>query len=390
MKFPDKYAKWAAAFVFGAALIAVYKTFDNLTFIFSGVGKCISAFGQVIVGFAIAYILNIPIKRLEKRLGGIKNSHISRHSLGISITAVYILSFAALCVTLSTVIPQIMQSIRDLYYNHSVYVTKAIDFLNRFEVIKNSGIVNEEAIYDKIESFFGGIDIATVSYYATGVYNFTYGLLKTVIAVIISIYMLIDRERMTCGITRFLRMFVKRSSADLIIRETRRINDIFTSYIYSRLMCSLVMALISVPVLYILRVKYALVLGIFLGACDMIPYFGSIFGSILLVLINLLTGGDGWQTLWLAVVLIILQQVDGNLIAPKIISSRLELRPLTIMCTIIVGGNLFGVLGMVIAVPVVAVAKGIYSDIYKERKRKLSTRSYQSVSKIKVRDISDE
>lgn len=129
------------------------------------------------------------------------------------------------------------------------------------------------------------------------------------------------------------------------------------------------MAIACSVVLMIFNVKYALILGIFIGAMDMIPYFGSIISCIIAIIVTCITGGM-WKGVWVGVVLIILQQIDGNLLGPKIMGDSLEIRPLWIIFAVSVGGTLFGFLGMLFSVPVVAIIRAIASDFIDAREVK--------------------
>jgi predicted PurR-regulated permease PerM len=168
-----------------------------------------------------------------------------------------------------------------------------------------------------------------------------------------------------------MRLFLKKTTVYSITVHARRINHIFTNYIYSRLICSAIMAIACAVVLTLLRVKYALILGLFVGVMDMIPYFGSIISSVISVLITFITGGL-WKAIWSAVVLLVLQQLDGNLLGPKIMGDSLKISPLAIVLAVSVGGTLFGFLGMLLSVPVVAIIRAIvmeYIDEYEVKKK---------------------
>ena len=134
------------------------------------------------------------------------------------------------------------------------------------------------------------------------------------------------------------------------------------------------MAVACIIVLSLMKVKYAVILGLFIGAMDMIPYFGSIISVVIAEVIILITGGV-WKTIWTSVVLLIMQQLDGNLLAPKIMGMSLDMRPLWIVLVITVGGKFFGFLGMLLSVPIAAVIRAIVIDyideyaIKKESKR---------------------
>lgn len=370
MKKFEKYYGWIAAFVFCVAVIAVYKTFDNLSDITKYIGVILDAVQPFITAFIIAYILNMPAKRLQKLLKRTKNDFVTQHSMGISIFIIYIIAILVVVFILRMLIPAIYKNIFDLYNNLAYYIDSIQNYISDFEIAKKLNLSNLN-IYDAITNFFDSIGMLQVEKYVNGVYNVTTGILDTFIALIASVYMLLDKERLQKVIVRIMGAFFKESRVHSITEHARRINDIFMNYIYSRLTCSIIMAIVCSIVLSILKVKYALILGIFIGAMDMIPYFGSIISSVFAVIVTLITGGF-WKAVWTAIALCILQQIDGNLLGPKIMSNSLEIRPLWIIFAVSVGGTLFGFLGMLLSVPILAILKTVASDyvLVKEEKKK--------------------
>lgn len=374
MKKFEKYYGWIVAFIFCVAVIAVYKTFDNLSNItkYIGViiGVIIDAIKPFISAFIIAYILNIPAKKLQKLLKKTKNQWITQHSVGISIFLIYVIAILILLFVLRMLIPAISKNILDLYNNSSHYIASFQNFINNFEIAKKLNL-SELDLNKTIMNFFESLGMLRVEMYVDGVFNVTTGILNTFIALIASVYMLLDKERLQKVIVRVMGIFFKGDRVESITLHTKRVNDIFVNYIYSRLMCSIIMAVVSSVVLSVMNVKYALILGIFVGSMDMIPYFGSIIASVITIAVCLITGGF-WKGVWVAVALCILQQIDGNLIGPKIMSDSLEIRPLWIIFAVSVGGSLFGFFGMLLSVPVVAIIKAIASDYLsvKEEKKK--------------------
>ena len=181
--------------------------------------------------------------------------------------------------------------------------------------------------------------------------------------------MLIDKERLQKSFIRIMDCFLKEKRVDGIIDHAKRINDIFTNYIYSRLTCSVIMAIVSSIVLMMFKVKYALILGIFIGMMDMIPYFGSIISWAAVTIVTFITGGL-WKGIWVAVVMLVLQQLDGNLLGPKVMGDSLEIRPFWIVFAVSVGGTLFGFLGMLFSVPVIAIIRVILSDYVTARENR--------------------
>ncbi|MCC8168782.1 MAG: AI-2E family transporter, partial [Oscillospiraceae bacterium] len=342
----EKYYKWIAAFVFCVAVIAVYKTFDNFSNILNGIGVVLQAFSPFIVGFVIAYLLNIPAKKIEVLLYKVKNKYVKKHIHGLSVLTVYLAAVLAVALVLGALIPALYRNVLDLYNNLQTYVSTIENTLNDFEIVKKFNLFGDDGfdLYSKIRGMFESIDMAQFSKYAQGVFNMTSGVLKLFIAIIASVYMLLDKKKLKAGIIRLIKLVWSESTVNSITLHARRINNIFTNYLYSRLICSIVMAVVCGAVLSLMKVKYALILGLFIGLMDMIPYFGSIIATVFSVLITFITGGV-WKALWSAVVLLVLQQLDGNILGPKIMGSSLEISPLIIILAVSVGGTLFGFLG---------------------------------------------
>ncbi|MDD6485164.1 MAG: AI-2E family transporter [Clostridiales bacterium] len=374
MKHLRQYTNWVVAFVFAVAVITVYKTFDNLKNITDFFGTIISAMGPFIAAFAMAYVLNLPAMKirgfLEKR---IKIKWVKKHSHGISVALVYIIAVLLLVITLSRLIPAFYNNIMDLYTNFPTYWKNMINYLSRFEIFQRMGLSGEEGfdIYNAIYGLFDKFDFTQFSKYASGVMNFTSGILDAVIALIASIYMLLDKERLQRGIMRVAAVIIPAEKVNSIAKWMGEVNSIFTNYIYSRLVCGLITGAACAIILMIFNVKYALMLGIFIGLMDLIPYFGSIISCVISIMITLITGGI-FKAIYAGVALLIMQQIDGNLLAPKIMGDSLEIRPITIIFGVTVGGTLFGFLGMLLSVPVLAVIKSVLSAQIQTIERKKS------------------
>lgn len=353
-----KYSKWATLFIFGVALIAVYKTFDNFSFIGSMLTGIFDAIKPFIIAFIIAYLLNIPAKKIsylvEKK---IKSDFIRRHSSGIGITVVYVLFAVAVALTLSSLLPAIYRNFMEMYNNIPQFVDTLVDFVNKLEVSDSISLqLNSADIYTKVSEILNLFDVDAISMYAQGVMTFTSGLLDVVIAIIASVYMLLDKERINRGIKHVVRLFSKNGRGEAFLSTCSRVNSIFTNYVYSRLMCCIIMAILCSIILALMNEKYALILGIFIGFMDMIPYFGSIISWCVCAIVMAISGGV-FHSFWCSLVMLIMQQIDGNILGPKIMGSKLDIRPLTIIAAVSIGGTLFGFAGMLFSVPIVAIIR---------------------------------
>lgn len=374
MKRLKDYYKWIVAFIFCIAVIAVYKTFDNIGNIGKAIGVVLNAFKPFFWGFVIAYLLNLPAKKIAELLKKVKVDFIRKRARGISILVIYFMALVAAGLIIMKFVPALYRNIVELSLNLPNYAGEIINRIENFEIVKRFGLLEAETIDASatINAFIGKINPDEIGKYAQSVFHMTTGIFSAVIALIASIYMLLDKERITNALIRIIRIFFKKETADNICRYAHRANEIFTSYIYCRLMCSIIMAIACTIALSIMKIKYAVVLGLFIGAMDMIPYFGSIISVVIAEIIILLTGGI-WKTVWTTVTLLIMQQIDGNIMAPKIMGMSLDMRPLWIIVAVTVGGSLFGFLGMLLSVPVAAVLQTVAADgiaEYEARKKK--------------------
>ena len=366
-----KYRSGLITFLFAVGVIVVYKTVDNFNFIFAFLAKMISAVSPFITGFIIAYLLNMPIKKLMNLYDKSKIKGIRSAKKPLAVASIYLIALFIVFIVLRMVIPAIYKNLLDLYYNIPYYFDRISEDINALQ--KNLGIemvkLDKESAIAAVQGFLTNLKVTELGKYAQGVINITSGVIDVFIAIIASIYMISDKGIISGQIKRFLNAFFKESTVDTVIGYAGRVNDIFTKYIISVVIDGGVMGVLAAIIMSILKVKYALMLGLVIGISNLIPYFGAIISIFVTIVVTLITGG--WvQALWVAVLLLVLQQIDGNLIGPRIMGNMLKARPLLIIFAVTLGGGLFGVWGMVLSVPVVMVLKMIMGDIIEAKEKK--------------------
>jgi len=362
LEFLKRNGDYFKKFIFGVALIAVFKTFDSLPSISDGLSIVKEAVMPFVAAFIIAYMLNLPCIKIENVLKKTDVKFVKKHVRGISVLLVYILALLLVAVTVGALVPAIYENLVEMTRSLPYYLSSVIEKVQGMEALRNLNIdLSSMSIEATMNSLLEAFDMKVVGNYVGQVFNVTSGLLTVFIAFIASVYMLLDKDNIVSALTKLVKLIFKEETAEHIMSLAKDINRIFTTFIYCRLMCGIICGTICVIVLSLMNVKYAVILGIFIGAMDLIPYFGSIIASVAAAGIALLTGGF-WQGLWAAVALIVIQQFDGNVLAPKLMGDSLELRPLWIVIIVAVGGNLFGFMGMLLAVPVLAVVRAIIGD----------------------------
>ncbi len=190
------------------------------------------------------------------------------------------------------------------------------------------------------------------------------------ITIVSSVYFLLETHNVTFQIKRLMDLFLHERIRKVAYRYGAIINDSFKKFIVCQLLDSLILCTITTIEFTILGSRYSLALGVMLGICNIVPYFGSIFGSIGVVIIIACTSGINTGAL-AGLVLLITQQIDGNVIQPKLMGNSFSLSPALIVIGITVGGAMAGIWGMVLAVPVVHILKTIAGDIIAAKERKV-------------------
>ena len=189
---------------------------------------------------------------------------------------------------------------------------------------------------------------------------------NTLLSIIISVYILIDKENIENWFKELSGLFIGKKTANDIIRISHILYRNVSSYISGKATASLIIALlIYIGSKYVIKCPYPVIDGMVIGITNMIPYFGTFIGSIPIVLINVLYAPQ--KGFLLFILILILQQVESLIIDPKILSSQLSIKPLLVIISIIIGGGLFGPLGLFFAVPVAALIKSIV-DVYMLKK----------------------
>lgn len=376
-----KNSKYVSLFILGVALIVVYKTFDNLKNIFSVFGIIIEAVKPFVIAFVIAYLLNIPSRKLGSVIKNrAKNKWLRNHSHGISIAVSYTLFLLLVMVVIGSIVPAIYKNIMEMYSNLPIFIDTVLH-----TIMKLPGIEKLElnlTTVDVLSKIYSSFDITALGKYASGFMSFTSQLLDIVIALIASIYALLDKERILKSIHRLVDLFWTRSQSNAFFAGSSRVNIIFTKYLYSRLICCVVMAVVCSVVLGIMGEPYALILGIFIGFMDLIPYFGSIISWVVCAIFMAVSGGI-FHSVWCSAAMLVLQTLDGNVLAPKVTGDQLEIRPLLVIISVSVGGTLFGFLGMVVSVPIIAVLRAIIGEYLAAREHMLKNADNKEKNTIK-------
>lgn len=377
--------KWLFWFSLVLAAIALYNVLGNLKGVGNWIKNLIGVLMPFFLGIIIAYILYLPCKKIEDvfkktapKTGKKANreNFISKHARGLSILTAYILALVVITIILNVIIPIVIQSLTDLFENLPGYYSSIIEKINNLP--ENNILRSEQAteIINDIKNidFTSLINIEKIQEYIQSVISAVETIFDAFIAIVVSIYILAQRTQIIAFFAKLTKAIIKEEKYLKIKRYFIRGNAIFFKFLTSQVIDAIIVGTMVSIALSILKVKYAVLLGFFIGLFNLIPYFGAIIAVVISVLITILTGGIG-KALLMAVIVTILQQIDANIINPKIVGDSLEISQLLVIFAVTVGGAYFGVLGMFLAVPIVTVIKLIIEDFIEEKEKKVTNHS---------------
>ena len=360
-------SKWMYYFLLAVAIIFVYKFLDNVT----AIGQAIKGFFDVIAPFLtgtlLAYLLYIPASRIEKRFQKSKKKIIKKRARGISVFITYILAIALIILLVNVILPVVIDSVMELVNNFQNYWNVAMEKLG---ALPDDSILKSKQVEDIVKSIGDSIQnidfkqyVSTdkITGYIKSVIGVANGIFDIFVSFVVSVYILLQRGSIMNFFRKLTMAIFDEKTCDKIGKYVDSTNRIFFKFISGQIIDGIIVGILVTIGMSVIGVKYAVLLGFMIGLFNIIPYFGAIVAVAISVLITLITGGVS-QTLIMAIVVIILQQIDSNIINPKIIGNSLEISPLLVIFSVTVGGAYWGVLGMFLAVPVAAVLKIIIDD----------------------------
>lgn len=358
--------------VIAIIVVFFYKMLDN----FSNIQEWFVSFMKILkpfmVGLLLSYILYIPCKKIECLLNKSKIKIIAKKSRGLSVVLTYILLVLILIVVINCIFPILKESFIELFNNIPNYYDIIV---NKISEIPQDSFLNNDTVKDVISEVqnvdvkqFININNGKIVEYAKNLINVFLGLFDLFVATVVSVYILLQRTTIINFLRKLTRAIFKKETFDAIDKYFIRANQVFFTFITSQLLDAIIVGILTTVAMIILKVKYAFLLGFLIGLFNMIPYIGAIVAVAIGIVITLITGGIG-QTVIMGIVVVILQQIDANIINPKIIGSSLEVSPLLVIFAITIGGAYFGIIGMFLAVPIAVVIKTVLED-YVDAKNK--------------------
>ncbi|MDO5381746.1 MAG: AI-2E family transporter [Eubacteriales bacterium] len=348
----------------GSVLIVVYLALNNINGILGTISYFAGLIMPFIVGGVIAFILNVPMKAIEKKLNKFVDKKCKKkHPKVVRITA-YMLTLIAILAVIAgvilVVVPELVSTISQLISQIPNAVNNLINWLelklSSFpeyeEKIKNITI-NWDSILANAMSFLSvgtrGIingGIGAISGLFSGITNFFIGF-------VFSVYVLFQKERLSAQCKKLMYVLLSESKADRIVEVMRLTNTTFSNFLSGQCLEACILGCLFVVTMLILRLPYALLIGIIIAVTALVPIVGAFMGcavGAVLIMID-----SPLKAVIFIVVFLILQQIEGNLIYPHVVGNSVGLPGIWVLVAVTIGGNLFGIMGMLTFIPISSV-----------------------------------
>jgi predicted PurR-regulated permease PerM len=346
-------------------VVIVYKMLDNFSNVTEWFGTFFRILKPFFAGLLISYILFMPCKKIENALSKSKLKFVKKKARGLSVIATYIIFVLIMVIIINCIFPVLKESIVELVSNIPGYYETLV---NKYKELPEDSVLKSDVIKDKMTELsnidmkqFLSINNEKIIEYVKNIINIFSGIFDVFVSIIVSVYILLQRTAIMKFLRRFARAIFKKNTYEAVNKYFTKANEVFFTFISSQLLDAVIVGILTTVAMLIIKVKYAPLIGFTIGLFNMIPYIGAIVAVGIGILITFITGGLG-KAIAMAIVVIILQQIDANIINPKIIGVSLEVSPLLVIFAVTVGGAYFGILGMFLGVPIAVVIKTVLND----------------------------
>lgn len=348
-KLKDK--KWYAGAVAACIAVVLYVVLTHLGAIGGVIGKFTGYFGPVILGLILAYLMNPLAKLYQRKLFAKLKKESLRWTLSVILAV--ITAIVVLFLLLGILIPQLAASIATLVSNMDSYVASLDAFLSKHGLAKTLNI-------DKyIDSLFGvnGKVVAYLKENSGSILNTTAaagkGLIKWVIAFVLSVYVLMSKDPMRHAMLRLMHAVLPERSYQSTIVFLKRCDGILVNYIAFSLLDAVLIGVINALFMLVMRMDYVGLVSLVVAVMNLIPTFGPVIGAVIGGFILLLV--NPVHALIFVIFTLLLQFLDGYFIKPRLFGNKLGVSGLLILAAIVVCGNIWGIVGILLAIPIAAI-----------------------------------
>ena len=355
-KRPGTMLEWAGIIF---ASIAFYMVLDNLGYFWYGLRTVMHILSPFAGGVVIAYMLDPMVRTFQKKL-----MHENPKWRWLSMLLAYVVGVLLITMLVWLLVPQFISSVGIFFNNIPTYIQGVQDTLlmiqQKTDVDLNSAVQvldDYEAMLTQVYSVLSGMVPQLMNYVGGMASNFV----AIFTAVASSVYMLADKDHLLHQLRTVTHAILPPPVADEVLRICHYANVNFTGFFIGKIIDSAIIGLLTFIAMTVLRLDFALLISVIVGFTNIIPVFGPFIGAVPGILILLFV--DPIQALIFGILILVVQQLDGNIIGPKILGQSIGISALWVLFSIILGGDLFGIPGMVVGVPLFATLYGLAQEL---------------------------
>ena len=338
------------------------------------ISKFITAFKPFIIGGVIAFLLNLPMKLIEEKIVRPlckKNKSLSKMSRIISLVCTIVIVVILMWIFISYIVPQLADSLRSLTNDIPKYISglqnEIMNKVDQLDMLKNTSF-DIQAMIQKFLAFVQNF----INMFISNVFNFTIGItnffMNLFLGIIISMYILLSKEKLILQFKKHIYAFLNENKCERIMYILKLTNNKFSKFILGQSMDGLILGTAFFIVFSLLKIPFALLISIMIPILNFIPIFGTYVGIGISAFIILMV--EPRTVLLFLFLVFTIQQLDGKFVYPFVVGNSLGLSPLWILLAIVVGGNLFGVVGMILGMPLTSVVYELSSKAINDRIKK--------------------
>ena len=343
----------------------------NLDVVLRFLGKVLALFTPFLIGGAIAFLINVVLNPLERCWNKVCKKAPAKLARPVCLTLSAVLVFGILFAVVFMMIPSLRESGDEFIQNIPMYVDEigrwwadTVHFAAKYNIVLPEYAIDSDLLIEKITTFINdeGSGIITVTWgAATSILS---GLVDVLLAFVFALYLLAKKELVADHLKKLITTVLSQKKAKRLLSIASLTNQTFTNFVSGQLTEAVIIGVLCFFGMLILRIPYAGAVSAFVAVTALVPIFGAWLGGGLGAFLILLA--EPIKAVWFIVYLLILQQVEGNLIYPKVVGKSVGLPGLLVLMAVTIGGGAFGILGMLFSVPVCAVLYSLYLEFMKK------------------------
>lgn len=353
--------------------ILLYCALQNTAAVKGGISTVMSYLNPFIVGGAIAFIINVPMRFIERHLFP-KAQKLDKLRRPLALILALLAIAAIIVLVCIIVIPQIADTLSTLTVNIPQYMDNAKAYVNKTlekypelqeEFQSYTGKINWQSVITSVTGWVSNGVVSTINVAGSAIS----GIVSAVVGFVFAIYILLQKERLGRQVRMITYSFLPEKAADKFFKISNMTSDTFSKFLSGQCLEACILGSMFAIVLAVFRMPYVALISVLIAFTALIPIVGAFIGCVIGALLIFMISPV--KAVWFVVIFLVLQQIEGNFIYPKVVGSSVGLPAIWVLAVVTVGGKLMGVIGMLVMIPLSSVLYAIFREfIYNKLKTK--------------------